>query len=93
MHLVGSAALWLQTLQCSVDSLSWDTFAQNACNRFDRDEHNQLLRQFFHTKQHSTVSEYIEGFSDLIHQLLAHEPSFNASVITTRFIDWLRKEF
>jgi len=29
-------------------------------NRFDKDEHNHLLKHFFHTKQTATVSESVE---------------------------------
>jgi hypothetical protein len=38
------------------------------------------------------VHEYIESFCDIVHQPLAHDPSFPSSVITNRFIDGLKKE-
>lgn len=47
MNLVGSTALWFHTLQTSSSDLTWDAFVPSATNRFDRDEHNHLLRQFF----------------------------------------------
>ncbi|CAD6264603.1 unnamed protein product [Miscanthus lutarioriparius] len=62
------------------------------CNRFDKDEHNHLLQRFFHIKQTTTVSEYVEQFSDIVHQLLAHDPSFPATVITNCFLDGLKKD-
>ena len=40
-----------------------------------KDQHNHLLRQFFHIKQHTTISEYIEHFDELVHQIRAHDPS------------------
>ena len=92
MNLTGSAALWLQTVQSTVHSLSWADFAATVCAQFDRDAHNHLLWQFFHIRQQSNVHEYIETFSDLIHQLLAHDPKLTTSVITNRFIDGLRKD-
>lgn len=47
MNLTGSAALWFQTLQGNSTEITWDAFMLSASNRFDRDEHNHLLRQFF----------------------------------------------
>ncbi|CAD6334945.1 unnamed protein product [Miscanthus lutarioriparius] len=62
------------------------------CNRFDKDEHNHLLRHFFHIKQTTIVSEHVEQFSDIVHQLLAHDPSFPATIITNHFLDGLKKD-
>jgi hypothetical protein len=92
MRLVGSAALWYQTMQSDIIKMSWDTFVTTLCNRFDKDEHNHLIRHFFHIKQSSTVTEYVELFSDLVHQILAHDPAFPQTVITNRFLDGLKKE-
>ena len=92
MRLVGSAALWFQTMQTAISKMSWESFVVALCNRFDKDEHNHLLRHFFHIKQTTIVSEYVEQFSDIVHQLLAHDPSFPATVITNRFLDGLKKD-
>ena len=67
MHLTGSAALWLQPL---VQALSWPDFGAAICACFDRDEQNHLLRHFFHIPRQTSVNEYIECFSDLIHHSL-----------------------
>jgi hypothetical protein len=92
MRLVGSAALWFQTMQAAISKMPWENFVTTLCNRFDKDEHNHLIRHFFHIKQLTSVSEYVEQFSDLVHQLLAHDPSFPQTVITNRFLDGLKKE-
>jgi len=92
MRLVGSAALWFQTMQTAISKMSWESFVVALCNRFDKDEHNHLLHHFFHIKQTTIVSEYVEQFSDIVHQLLAHDPSFPATVITNRFLDGLKKD-
>lgn len=60
MNFTGSAALWLHTLPGSTDSMTWSEFTTAICYRFEKDEHNQLLRTFFHIRQTSLVSEYIE---------------------------------
>lgn len=79
-------------MQTTLSAMNWDNFVLTVCNRFDKDEHNHLLRQFFHIKQVSSISEYVEQFSDLVHQLLAHDPSFPQTVITNRFVDGLKKD-
>jgi hypothetical protein len=79
-------------MQTTISSLSWDFFVTAMCNRFDRDEHNHLLRHFFHVNQTTFVSEFVEHFSDLVHQILAHNPSFPPSVITNHFLDGLKKD-
>jgi hypothetical protein len=60
MHLTSSIALWFQTLHDPIHSMDWDTFVTTICNRFDRDEHNHLLRHFFHIKHTTTVTKYVE---------------------------------
>ena len=92
MHLTGSAALWFQTVQSTLKTMSWADFVATVSAKFDRDEHNQLMRQFFHIRQLTNVHEYIENFCDIVHQLLAHDPNFPSSVITNRFIDGLKRE-
>lgn len=50
------------------------------------------MRQFFRVRQSDSVSEYIEKFDNLVHQILAHDPKFNVVTITNRFIDGLRDD-
>ena len=61
-------------------------------SRFDRDEQNQIIRQFFRHRQTASVSEYIETFNELVHQMLAHDPTIASSVICNRFIDGLHDD-
>jgi hypothetical protein len=92
MRLTGSAALWFQTLPNRTTTMTWESSVSAVCNRFDKDEHNHLLRHFFHIKQTTTVIEYVEQLNDIVHHLLAHEPSFPPTVVTNRFIDGLMKD-
>jgi hypothetical protein len=50
MNLVGSGTFWFQTLQGDLNELSWDALVLAVTNKFDKDEQNHLLRQFFHLK-------------------------------------------
>lgn len=92
MYFVGPAVFWLQSLEDSATASSWEELCHIVCKSFDRDQHNQLLRQFFHVKKIGTVSEYFEKFDELVHQILAHDPKFNAANVISRFIDGLRED-
>ncbi|CAO2183142.1 unnamed protein product [Urochloa humidicola] len=92
MHFGGSAAFWMQSIEMDVKLLSWEHLCQAVVERFERDQHNHIIRQFFLITQSGFVAEYIELFDELVHQLLAHDPYFNPSVITNRFIDGLKPE-
>lgn len=92
MHCSGSTALWLHTLRTSPESMTWAEFTSSACLKFDRDEHNHLLRQFFHIRQSTSVSDFIECFSEIVHQLLVHDPTIASFVITNHFVDGLKEE-
>lgn len=92
MRFVGTAAFWLQSLEVSPTYLTWLDLCKAVSDRFERDQHHLLLRKFFHVKQLGSVSEYIEKFDDLVHQILAHDPKFNTATITSHFIDGLRDD-
>jgi hypothetical protein len=92
MHFVGSAAFSLQSSDPVLRLAPWSEFCAAVCARFERDQHNSLIRQFFHITQSDTVTEYIEQFDTLMHQILAHDPQFSVSAIVNRFIDGLAPE-
>jgi len=73
-----------------VKTLSWEDLCQSVVDRFERDQYNHVVRQFFHLKQTSTVAEYVEQFDELVHQLLAHDPYFFPVAITSKFVDGLQ---
>jgi hypothetical protein len=92
MNFTGSAQLWLQTLPAYAHDMTWKDLGVAISNRFDKDERDHLYCRFFHLKQVTTVTEYIEHFSDIVHHLLIHNPNMEASIITNRFIDGLRDD-
>lgn len=92
MKLTGSAALWWQTQPKSSTNMTWESFVTLICARFDKDEHNHILHHFFNIKHTTTVVEYVEEFSDIVHHLLADGPSFPPSAIAKRFVDGLKKD-
>jgi len=92
MHFTQSAAVWLQSVEMDLRKCSWQTLTKAVVDRFERDQYNHIIRQFFHIKQSGSVAEYIESFEELVHKLLAHDPGFNPSAITSRFVDGLKNE-
>jgi hypothetical protein len=92
VHFEGSALLWLQSVESRIREMNWEELCLALTTRFERDQHNILIRQFYHIQQNSSVGEYIELFDQLVHQLLAHENQLTPTMITTRFIDGLRDE-
>lgn len=92
MNFLGSAAFWMQSIEVNLRTLSWEELCKSVVTRFERDQHNQIVRQFFHLRQTTSVAEYVELFDELVHQLLAHDPYVSPVVITNKFVDGLKPE-
>lgn len=82
----------MQTIDVNLKSFSWNDLCKAIVERFERDQHIHVVRQFFHIMQSGTVAEYVELFGELVHQLLAHDPFVNPVVITSKFVDGLKPE-
>jgi len=91
-HFTHAAARWLQSVESEVQNISWEAFSSLIHERFSRDQHELLLRQLFHITHTSSVSDYIEKFTDLYEQLKAYNPNPDKLYFTTRFIDGLRED-
>jgi hypothetical protein len=92
MHFKGPAVFWLHAVENRLREMNWEEFCLHLNTRFGRDQHNLLIRQFYHIYQQASVAEYIEEFDILMHQLLAHETQLTSSMITARFVDGLTDE-
>jgi hypothetical protein len=92
MHFEGSAQYWVQAMESRVREMNWESLCAALNTRFGRDQHNTLIRQFYHIRQTNSVVDYVEQFDQLMHQLLAHENQLTSAMITTRFIDGLRDD-
>jgi hypothetical protein len=58
-QMVDAATLWLQSVESQLESVSWEQFCIMVRDRFDRDQHELLVRQLLHIRQTSSVSDYI----------------------------------
>jgi hypothetical protein len=92
MHFAGPAMFWLQLVDSRMREMSWDSLCLALNTRFGRDQHNTLIKQFYHIYQIASLTEYIEQFDQLIHQLLAHENQITTTMITTQSVDGLRDD-
>lgn len=92
MHCVGAAACWIQSIESRLPFLTWQSFCELVHERFSRDQRELLVRQLFHIKQTSTVTDYVERFVELIDQLSAYTASTDPLYYTMRFIDGLRDD-
>ncbi|XP_051209991.1 uncharacterized protein [Lolium perenne] len=92
MHFTGNAALWFQSAEDKMGTISWQSLCDTINKRFDRGQYEHIYRLSFHIKQHTTVSEYIERFDTLMHHMLAYKPDLDPTFFTTRFIDGLRND-
>lgn len=92
MYFTRSVDFWMQSIEMDLRKCTSENLCYLVLDRFERAQYNQVIRQFFYIKQSSSVAEYIEAFDELVHKMLAHDPYFNPSVGTSRFVDGLRPE-
>jgi hypothetical protein len=92
MHFSGSAARWLQSIEHKLSSLTWSEFGGLISESFGKNQYEYLLRQLLHIRQHSSITEYVEHFSQLVDQLNAYNLPSDLLYYTTKFIDGLRSD-
>jgi hypothetical protein len=92
MYLEGNASCWYESIDNTPATATWTTFCQALHDRFDRDQHEALIRQLFQIKQTTTVTEYVERFTKLVDQLKTYSSSTDPLFYTMRFVDGLRAE-
>lgn len=49
LNFAGPAKFWMQTIELNLKQCSWEQLSQLVVERFDRDQFNHFIRQFFHT--------------------------------------------
>lgn len=92
MHIEQPAARWLPSVESRLQSCTWIEFSKLLLDRFGREHHELLVRQFLCIRQSGLVSEYIERFAILVDQLSAYESRADPLYFTMRFIDGLRDD-
>lgn len=92
LHFTGNAASWLQLHESQSASMSWGELCAALCGKFGREQYQAHLRQFRTLRQTGTVQVYMSQFEEIMHQLLAHNPSFDPVFFTTQFLEGLKHE-
>jgi hypothetical protein len=69
----GAAATWLEAFLNKFPDADWSEFVQGVHARFQRNQHQLLLRRLFHASQTGSVEEYVQKISDLVDQISAYE--------------------
>lgn len=90
MHFEGDAARWWQSIESTSATASWEMFSAELHSRFDCDQHELLIRQLFHLRQTSTVSDYVTRFTRLMDGLRSYSTSIDPVYYVTHLIDGLR---
>ena len=92
MHFDGPASIWYQSIEHQIPELSWSDFCKLMHDRFDHDQHKSLIRQLFHIRQITTVSDYLTRFTSLVDQLKAYSTTHDQLYFTMHFVDGLRHD-
>ena len=92
MQFVGPAKHWIQSVTDEIKTMQWSEFCQALHARFDRDQHEILLRKMNRIHQTSSVQDYVDRFAELVDQLKAYDSTAKALPHITRFIDGLHSE-
>ncbi len=90
IYFMGRATSWLRSSRAHEVFVDWSRFCEAVNQKFDRNQHRQLIRQLDQIKQTGSVSEFYERFDDLMNQLLTYDPMYNTLNLVHRFIEGLR---
>jgi hypothetical protein len=60
--------------------------------KYDKDQYQNLLRQFDSLKQTTSVLEYQAAFEKLAHGIVLNNPAINDTFFVTRFVSGLRED-
>lgn len=92
MHIIPPAARWLPSVESRLKSCTWVEFSKLLLDRFGREQHELLVRQFLTICQTASVSDYVERFATLVDQLAAYGSQSDPLYSTMRFINGLRDD-
>uniref|UniRef100_J3MDG5 Retrotransposon gag domain-containing protein n=1 Tax=Oryza brachyantha TaxID=4533 RepID=J3MDG5_ORYBR len=82
IYFRGRASSWLRSSQAHLKFPEWNSFCGAVVQKFDRDQHQQLIRQMDTIKQNGSVTEFYESFDELMNQLLIYDPVDSGSTVS-----------
>lgn len=90
LNFIGNAPFWLQSVRSQLIGVTWSELCDKVCAKFTRDRHQQLIRQYIHIKQTGSVTDYVEKFDSIMHQMLAYDSELKPVYFVTKFVEGLR---
>lgn len=92
LNFVGTAAVWLQTVELRGRFQSWPALSDAICKYFDRDQYQLHMKRLDHLKQSGSVAAYFESFQELPHHILLYNNPYDDVYFVTRFMGGLKEE-
>lgn len=86
LNFVGSAAIWLQTVQLKNRFQTWEAMYTAVCAHFDKDQYPLQMKQLESLRQSGSVADYEAKFQELAHSILLYNPSYDDIFFVTRFL-------
>lgn len=90
MNFCGNASFWLQSVRSQLIGVTWNDLCDTVCAKFTRDRHQHLIRQYIHVRQTGSVTDYVEKFDSLMHQMLAYDCELKPVYFVTKFVEGLK---
>lgn len=92
LNFKGTAALWLRNVEAKGRLEEWGEMCRLVHEKFGKNKYVHYRRQLRKLKQTDSVSEYVEQFDKLRHQLLLYNPALDESFFVEEFIEGLKPE-
>ena len=93
LNFQGTTALWFRTVEAKGKIEEWGEMCRKVHQKFDKNEYVQYRRQLRQLKQIGSVSDYVEKFEKLRHQLLLYNAALDQSFFVEEFIEGLKMEY
>jgi hypothetical protein len=90
LNFVGNASFWLQSVRSQLIGVTWVELCEKVCAKFSRDRYQQLIRQYIHVRQVGSVTDYVEKFDSLMHQMIAYDSDLKPVYFVTKFVEGLK---
>ena len=86
LNFSGAAASWLHSVECKGRVTEWEEFCTLVCERFDRNQYQDHMKNLDSLRQLGSVDEYYNRFVELAHQILLYNPAYDHVFFVTRFL-------
>jgi hypothetical protein len=82
---------WLRSSGINTNSINWAKFAILISNRFVAESNFEILDNFRHKEQKSTINAYIDAFEEIMGKVKIHTPSATEDYFIGCFLSGLKE--